>query len=840
VIISCTLNPKNFEFVEGFVLESESSNLVKSCFVSCSNSSLFLKSSGLSHFNIFKKFNLTHILSSATSILASAAVAEVSGDLSGAIAAFLNAASLYSSIDYFAEADAAKQSADKVSARMKLDQERSEKLKMLEDDVRIVEERINGTASGKALFDSKLFAGMSERDKLNYKKSYIENVEFWKSLSGQLSNVQQQASRLNSKQLRDKALTLSADVESSLQSLEASVPRDIVVMDAAQLVKDGLQLLQQEKYSEAASCFRRASGIFADENCIEEEREARLLEEQAVSLLKEKQSRLAALKAAADEEERGKSCFILMQIGEAASAYKNAQAMFDAIGDLEGSRRCQVARQEALDAIACIKEKSVRIAKANELYHQGCRNIVSQEFGAARRNLSESLQLFEAAEHEPGAELAKSALETLEAKIQAVADKESLLAKARSLADIVDQMLARSKDHKLEDILAAINDAANAYEAAGESDLELAMRSQKQQLLNQANFDQNRAYLLQRAIDKEAIADAKYASSQFNDALAIYLELVADFEAVRDVSGVGRVSSSVAKCRRGLLVEFVQQNNDDMVRLALQLAAEEPEEWSDYHDSEVSVTSGSKTVSLFPSVTSTRAVSLVEAPPAVCCNDLWPMHDRASWDPAVSSFSVLEVVDEHSEVGAAVIDVGAAYEVRSLIIVRHKRMLSDGRFVMLEYSLPSTLMHLLYRVGSRNLDHDSGILEELAPVSASIPSGASFFGSLFRGNDEQQVPVAEPAQSRQPQIYLWAEIVGSVVNDFRSTVNVIRSADLLIGGGGLLGSVVTAMKSFVGGNPAHAVARSISLKYAKSTLRRLLHDADTLLSLGAFDESLQK
>jgi tetratricopeptide (TPR) repeat protein len=317
-------------------------------------------------------------------------------------------------------------------------------------------------------------------------------------------------------------------------------------------MNEGRDLLRQEKYSEAASSFRRAAGIFGDEKLQTEEQEAHALESEACSLLKDQQARLAALQSAIDEEERGNSCFVLMQLGEAASAFKNADAMYGAIGDSVGSKRCQLAREKALAAISGLKEKTIQIAKANQCYSEGCQNIVANDLVAARKNLNDALKLFELADHEPGIELVKSALETLEAKIQAGLVKEALLCKARSLADVVDQMLARHKDYKIEDIISAMNDAAKAYEAAGEFDLEMAMRGQMQQMLDKVKADEERERLRQQAIDKESIADARYASSQFNEALSIYLELAADFGAVSDFNGVGRVSSGATKCRRGL------------------------------------------------------------------------------------------------------------------------------------------------------------------------------------------------------------------------------------------------------------------------------------------------
>jgi hypothetical protein len=224
------------------------------------------------------------------------------------------------------------------------------------------------------------------------------------------------------------------------------------------------------------------------------------------------------------------------------------------------------------------------------------------------------------------------------------------------------------------------------------------------------------------------------------------------------------------------------------------------------------------------------------------------MSDRPTWDATVSSFSVLEMIDEHSEVGRVTIDAGAAYEKRSLIIARHKRMTSDGRFVMLEYSLPYEHAHHLYADDSKNDDNEIVDAEEVQAPSSEADAG-SFFGSLFRADDERDEPStvekSDPVKDAgktpaQPQMYLWAEIVSSVENDFRSAVNVIRSSDLVIGGGGLLGSVLSAMKSLVSANPSHSVARGIALKYAKNALMGLLRDADTLLSMGAFDEALEK
>jgi len=369
--------------------------------------------------------------------------------------------------------------------------------------------------------------------------------------------------------------------------------------------------------------------------------------------------------------------------------------------------------------------------------------------------------------------------------------------------------------------------------------LETAMRAQIQQLRDQLKTQQDRDYARQRAIDKEAIADAKYGLSQFNDAMGIYLELVSDFAAVNDVNGSGRVASGVSKCRRGLLIECVKQNNEDLLQLALQLAAEEPEEWSDVNDDEVSVTSGSKVVSQFPSTTTTRAVTLVEAPPAICCNELWPMPDRATWDPAVSMSSRLEIIDEHSEVASLSVDVGVALDKREFVVVRHKRMLPDGRFVMLEYSVPSEHMQHFYQ---GNLPKDGNDDDAEATVSATASSdGTSFFEGLFGVNAEGPAP-EQPAskEPNKPEMHLWAEIVSSVANDFRSTVTVIRSAQLLLGGGGLLGSAFSAARSLLGENSSHTVARAIAVKYAKKALMGLFHDADTLLSLGAFDESLQK
>ena len=579
----------------------------------------------------------------------------------------------------------------------------------------------------------------------------------------------------------------------------------------------------------------------------EEEQEASSLEMQASNLLKEQQARLAALQAALDEEARGKSCYVLMQLGEAAAAFECAREMFDAIGDVDGSKRCELAREQAMSAISGLKEKAIRIARATELYNQGCQNIVAGNFEAARKILNDALQLFGLAEHEPGIELVKSALETLEAKIQSGLAKETLLAKARMLADIVDQMLAKPKDHKVEDIINAMNDAAKAFEDAGESDLEMAMRAQMQQLMDQAKSERERAYMRQRAIDKEAKADAKYASSEFNDALGIYLELVSDYGVVNDVNGVGRVSSSVTKCRRELLLECVKQLNEDLVRFTLQLVSDEPEEWSDVHDDEVGVTSGSKVLSRFPSTSTTRAVSLVEASSAICCNELWPMRDRATWDPALSSFLVLEMIDEHSEVGRATVDLGAAYEKRSLVIVRHKRMSPDGRFVMLEYSLPSEHMQYLYPEHSRDDENGSSDVEaaSVSGVKSSSADTPGLFGSFFRLDDDvekESVLLETPTvvKPSQPQMYLWAEVVGRVDNDFRSTVHVIRSSDLIIGGGGVLGSVLSAVKNLVSVNPSYTVARAIAIKYARNALMGLFRDADTLLSLGAFDEALQK
>jgi hypothetical protein len=121
----------------------------------------------------------------------------------------------------------------------------------------------------------------------------------------------------------------------------------------------------------------------------------------------------------------------------------------------------------------------------------------------------------------------------------------------------------------------------------------------------------------------------------------------------------------------------------------------------------------------------------------------------------------------------------------------------------------------------------------------------SFFGNLFGSDadapeEDTALKPQVPLKPDHPQIFLWAQMVASVENDFRSTVNVIRSSDLIIGGGGLLGSVVSVVKNLVGANPSHIVARAIALKYAKNALLGLLQDADTLLSLGAFDEALQK
>jgi tetratricopeptide (TPR) repeat protein len=621
----------------------------------------------------------------------------------------------------------------------------------------------------------------------------------------------------------------------------------VIVMDAVELMNKGRELMHAEKYSEAASSFRRAACIFAEQQMINEEREASALETEAGRLLKEQQARLAALQDAIDEEARGKSCFVLMQLGEAAAAFKSARDMFDAIDDSEGSKRCELAREQAVSAISGLKEKTTRIARANEFYSQGCQNIVAGNLAVARKNLGDALQLFQLAEHEPGIELVTSALETLEAKIQAGSVKEKLLAGARTLADIADQMLVNHKDHKLEDIISAMNDAAKAYEEAGEYDLEMAMRSQMQQLRNQAKSEEERAFLRQRAIDKEAVADAKYASSLFNDALGMYIELCSEYGAVNDVNGVGRVTSGATKCRRGLLVECIKQLNEELVAFTLQVVAEEPEEWSDVHDDEVSVTSGSKVLTRFPSTTTTRAVSLIEASPAVCCNELWPMPDRVTWDPVLSSFSVLEMIDEHSEIGQAIVDVGAAYEKRSLIVVRHKRMSPDGRFVLLEYSLPLEHMHYLYPDHSRGDARSGSDVEagaaSVTKVTSADPSG--LFGSLFHFDefeDKENPPIEIPESVKpsQPQIHLWAEVVCRMDNDFRSTVHVIRSSDFIIGGGGLLGSVLSAVKNLVSANPSHTVARAIAIKYARNALLGLFRDADTLLSLGAFDEALQK
>jgi len=401
-------------------------------------------------------------------------------------------------------------------------------------------------------------------------------------------------------------------------------------------------------------------------------------------------------------------------------------------------------------------------------------------------------------------------------------------------------MLAKSCDHKLDDIISAMEDAAKAYEIADESDLETAMRAQIQQLRDQLKTQQDLDFARQRAIDKEAIADAKYALSQFDDAMGIYIELVSDFAAVNDVNGSGRVASGISKCRRGLLLECVKQNNEDLLQLAVQLAAEEPEEWSDVNDDEVGVTSGSKVVPRFSSTTTTRAITLVEAPPAICCNELWPMPDRTTWDPAVSLFSPLEIIDEHSEVVSVSVDVGAVLDKRELVIVRHKRMLPDGRFVMLEYSVPSAHMQHFYQ-GGLHKDDDEDDTEASASAATSSDAGTSLFGGLF-GGDTDSPELEHPAaqEPKKPELYLWAEIVSSVSNDFRSTVTVIRSADLLLAGGGFLGSVMSAARSLMSENPSQTVARAIAVKYAKKSLMGLMHDADTLLSLGAFDESLQK
>jgi hypothetical protein len=284
----------------------------------------------------------------------------------------------------------------------------------------------------------------------------------------------------------------------------------------------------------------------------------------------------------------------------------------------------------------------------------------------------------------------------------------------------------------------------------------------------------------------------------------------------------------------------VKQNNEDLLQLALQLAAEEPEEWSDVNDDEVGVTSGSKVVPRFSSTTTTRAITLVEAPPAICCNELWPMSDRTTWDPAVSLFSPLEIIDEHSEVVSVSVDVGAVLDKRELVIVRHKRMLPDGRFVMLEYSVPSAHMQHFYQ-GGLHKDDDEDDTEASASAATSSDAGTSLFGGLF-GGDTDSPELEHPAaqEPKKPELYLWAEIVSSVSIDFRSTVTVIRSADLLLAGGGFLGSVMSAARSLMSENPSQTVARAIAVKYAKKSLIGLMHDADTLLSLGAFDESLQK
>lgn len=189
VIIHCSLEPCAFELVEGFVLESESSNVVKSCFVNCSSSSSLLDSFGLSHLNVFQKFNLTHVLEHASKTLATANAAEGSGDLQGAVTAFMSAGSLYSSIEYVAEACAAKASADAIAARLKIENTHAESLILLEQDIDTVENKIKSVPPDYSEFDLSVFDDLSDEDRLKHKQNYLEKLEFWRKIAGEASHA---------------------------------------------------------------------------------------------------------------------------------------------------------------------------------------------------------------------------------------------------------------------------------------------------------------------------------------------------------------------------------------------------------------------------------------------------------------------------------------------------------------------------------------------------------------------------------------------------------------------------------------------------------------------------